>query len=394
MNVNQDEDGTMKIGITCYPTYGGSGAIATELGLGLARRGHEVHFISYAQPFRLTHFIDGVYFHEVEVNRYPLFEYPPYSLALAVTMHEVARREELDLLHVHYAIPHATAGWIARDMLRDGGRDVKLVTTLHGTDITLVGQDPSYWSITRFSIEKSDRLTAVSDWLRERTHRDFDCSRCAIEVIPNFVDPKIYDRERYRGRHQLARAGEKVVMHISNFRAVKRIPDLMEMFARIQDRLPARLILVGDGPERQRAAEIAAELDMAERVVFLGKIDSVAELLASADLFLLPSEQESFGLVALEAQASGVPVVGSSGTGIDEVVAHGATGYLHPVGSVAAMSASAISLLSDEARWGAFSRASRERALERFTIDRILPLYESLYERVLAEGDESGGRTA
>ena len=383
----------MKIGITCYPTYGGSGAIATELGLGLARRGHEVHFISYAQPFRLTHFIDGVYFHEVEVNRYPLFEYPPYSLALAVTMHEVARREGLDLLHVHYAIPHATAGWIARDMLRDGGRDVKLVTTLHGTDITLVGQDPSYWSITRFSIEKSDRITAVSEWLRERTHRDFDCNRCAIEVIPNFVDPKIYDRERHRGRHRLARAGEKVVMHISNFRAVKRIPDLMEMFARIQRALPARLILVGDGPERQRAAEIAAELGMAERVVFLGKIDSVAELLAGADLFLLPSEQESFGLVALEAQASAVPVVGSSGTGLDEVVEHGVTGYLHPVGAVDAMAASAISLLSDEARWDAFSHAARDRALERFTIDRIVPRYESLYRDVLSGGDGSGAPT-
>ncbi len=385
----------MKIGITCYPTYGGSGAVATELGLGLARRGHEVHFISYAQPFRLIHFIDGVYFHEVEVNRYPLFEYPPYSLALAVTMHEVARREALDLLHVHYAIPHATAGWIARDMLRDGGRDVKLVTTLHGTDITLVGQDPSYWSITRFSIEKSDRITAVSDWLRERTHRDFDCERCAIEVIPNFVDPKIYDRDRYRGRHLLARAGEKVVMHISNFRAVKRIPDLMQVFARVAHAVPARLILVGDGPERQRAAEIAADLGIGERVVFLGKIDSVAELLASADLFLLPSEQESFGLVALEAQASGVPVVGSSGTGLDEVVEHGVTGYLHTVGAVEAMAASAISVLSDEARWDAFSGASRDRALERFTIDRIVPRYESLYRRVLAEGgDDPGEPTA
>ena len=381
----------MKIGITCYPTYGGSGAVATELGLGLARRGHEVHFISYAQPFRLTHFIDGVYFHEVEVNRYPLFEYPPYSLALAVTMHEVARGEGLDLLHVHYAIPHATAGWIARDMLRDGGRDVKLVTTLHGTDITLVGQDPSYRSITRFSIEKSDRLTAVSEWLRERTHRDFDCKRCAIDVIPNFVDPNTYDRVRHGGRHRLAPAGEKVVMHISNFRKVKRIPDLMKIFERIRHALPARLILVGDGPERQRAQEIAVERGMAERVVFLGKIDSVAELLASADLFLLPSEQESFGLVALEAQASAVPVVGSSGTGLDEVVEQGVTGYLHPVGAVDAMAASAISLLNDGAAWEASSRASRKRAVEHFTIDRIVPRYEALYRDVLAGADGSGG---
>lgn len=374
----------MKIGITCYPTYGGSGAVATELGLGLARRGHEVHFISYAQPFRLTKFIDGVYFHEVEVNRYPLFEYPPYSLALAVTMHEVTRREGLDLLHVHYAIPHATAGWIARDMLRDAGRDVKLVTTLHGTDITLVGQDPSYRSITRFSIEKSDRLTAVSGWLRDRTHRDFECDRCAIDVIPNFVDPEVYDREQYRGRHRLARAGEKVVMHISNFRAVKRIPDLVRMFARIQREVPARLVLIGDGPERPRAEQLAAELGIAERVVFLGKLDSVADLLAHADLFLLPSEQEAFGLVALEAQASGVPVVGSSGTGLDEVVEDGVTGFLHPVGSVDEMARSAVALLADGSRWEAFSEAALRRAGEHFAIDRIIPRYEALYREVLA----------
>ena len=375
----------MKIGITCYPTYGGSGAVATELGLGLARRGHEVHFISYAQPFRLTTFIDGVYFHEVEVNRYPLFEYPPYSLALAVTMHEVTRREDLDLLHVHYAIPHATAGWIARDMLRAAGGDVKLVTTLHGTDITLVGQDPSYRSITRFSIEKSDRLTAVSGWLRERTHRDFECDRCAIDVIPNFVDPDVYDRTRYRGRHRLAPPGEKVVMHISNFRAVKRIPDLIDMFARIQRELPARLVLVGDGPERKPAEERAARRGIAERVVFLGKLDSVADLLAHADLFLLPSEQEAFGLVALEAQACGVPVVGTSGTGLDEVVEDGVSGFLHPVGSVDAMARSAVSLLADDGRWTAFSRAARRRAREHFAVERIIPRYEALYREVLED---------
>ena len=380
----------MKIGITCYPTYGGSGAVATELGLGLARRGHEVHFISYAQPFRLTHFTDRVYFHEVEVNRYPLFEYPPYSLALAVTMHEVTRREGLDLLHVHYAIPHATAGWIARDMLRAGGGDVKLVTTLHGTDITLVGQDPSYRSITRFSIEKSDRLTAVSGWLRDRTHRDFECERCAIEVIPNFVDTDVYDRDRYRGRHRLGRLGEKVVMHISNFRKVKRIPDLVDIFARIRRETPARLVLVGDGPERKRAEERAAELGVSRHIVFLGKFDSVADLLANADLFLLPSEQEAFGLVALEAHASGVPVVGSSGTGLDEVVEHGVTGYLHPVGAVEAMADSAIALLTDRERWTVCSRAARRRAVERFAIDRIIPRYEALYHDVLARGEAAG----
>ncbi len=380
----------MKIGITCYPTYGGSGAVATELGLELARRGHHVHFISYAQPFRLTNFIDGVYFHEVEVNQYPLFEYPPYSLALAVTMHEVARREELDLLHVHYAIPHATAGWIARDMLRAGGGDVKLVTTLHGTDITLVGQDPSYWSITRFSIEKSDRLTAVSGWLRDRTRRDFNCSGCDISVIPNFVDPGIYRRERYFGQHRLAERGEKVVMHISNFRPVKRIPDLIRIFEKIQRKVPARLILVGDGPERQRAEDLAGKLGIAERVVLLGKLDSVASLLANADLFLLPSDQEAFGLVALEAQASGVPVVGSSGTGLEEVVDEGVTGHLHPAGSIDEMSASAISLLADDERWGRYSRAARRRTLDRFTTQRIVPVYEGLYRDVLGASAAPG----
>ncbi len=379
----------MNIGITCYPTYGGSGAVATELGLELARRGHKVHFISYAQPFRLTQFIDGVYFHEVKVNPYPLFEYPPYSLALAVTMHEVAVREKLDLLHVHYAVPHATAGWIARDMLRASGGDVKLVTTLHGTDITLVGQDPSYWSITRFSIEKSDRLTAVSAWLRERTHEDFECDRCAIDVIPNFIDPEVYDRARYAGCHRLAPEGEKVIMHISNFRVVKRIPDLIKIFHRIQQAVPARLILVGDGPDRQRAEEMAEKLGIADRVVILGKFESVAELLASADLFLLPSEQESFGLVALEAQASGVPVIGSSSTGLDEVLEDGVTGFLHPVGSVEQMAQSAIALLTDDDRWEACSEASRRRAVDRFATARVVPLYERLYRETLEAEEPS-----
>ena len=375
----------MKIGITCYPTYGGSGAVATELGIELADRGHEVHFISYAQPFRLTHFHERVFFHEVEVNRYPLFEYPPYSLALAVTMHEVARKEGLDILHVHYAIPHATAGWIARDMLHEAGHDVKLVTTLHGTDITLVGQDPSYWSITKFSIEKSDRLTAVSEWLRDRTHRDFACSRCAIDVIPNFIDPSTYDRALASGRGALANPDEKILMHISNFRAVKRIPDVIEVFRRVQERVPARLVLVGDGPERQSAEDLAEELGIADRVLSLGKFESVAELLACADLFLLPSEQESFGLVALEAQASGVPVVGSGDTGLAEVVLHGETGYLHAVGDAEAMADSAIAVLTDPDLWARQSAAARARAVEHFAASRVIPMYERLYEDVLGQ---------
>ncbi|MDX1393383.1 MAG: N-acetyl-alpha-D-glucosaminyl L-malate synthase BshA [Gemmatimonadota bacterium] len=374
----------MRIGISCYPTYGGSGAVATELGIELADRGHEIHFISYAQPFRLTHFHERLFFHEVEVNRYPLFEYPPYSLALAVTMHEVVKKESLDILHVHYAIPHATAGWIARDMLRADGGDVKLVTTLHGTDITLVGQDPSYWAITKFSIEKSDRLTAVSNWLRDETHRDFECARCAIDVIPNFIDPATYDREAYcTGRAALASPDEKVIMHISNFRPVKRIPDVIEIFRRVREEVPSRLVLVGDGPERQRAEDLAEQHGLSEHVLSLGKFESVAELLACADLFLLPSDQESFGLVALEAQASGVPVVGTGETGLSEVVVHGETGSLHPVGDVDAMATAAVEILGDDARWLELSRAARRRAVENFAASKVVPLYERLYEEVL-----------
>ena len=374
----------MKIGITCYPTYGGSGAVATELGIDLARRGHEIHFISYAQPFRLTHFREGVYFHEVEVNRYPLFEYPPYSLALAVSMHEVADRHGLDLLHVHYAIPHATTAWIAREMLRAEGGDVKLVTTLHGTDITLVGQDPSFWTITKFSIERSDGLTAVSRWLRDHTYEAFECLECDIRVVPNFVDPDVYDRERYDcPREALAPGGEKVLMHISNFRAVKRVGDVVRVFAGISERVPARLVLIGDGPERQLAADLVERLGLGHRVVFLGKLDSVAELLAGADLFLLPSEQESFGLVALEAQASGVPVIGSSGSGLEEVVEHGEGGFLHPVGDVEAMVESGVRLLRDAGAWERASRAGRHRAVSTFAADRVVPLYEAFYREVL-----------
>ncbi len=379
----------MKIGITCHPTYGGSGAVATELGIELAERGHEIHFISYAQPFRLTHFHERLFFHEVEMARYPLFEYPPYSLALAVTMHEVVKKEELDILHVHYAIPHATAGWIARDMLRAEGGDVKLVTTLHGTDITLVGQDPSYWTITKFSIEKSDRLTAVSDWLRDQTNQDFACSKCAIDVIPNFIDPATYDRTRYSSdRGALANPDEKIVMHISNFRSVKRIPDVIEIFRRLQEDVPSRLVLVGDGPERQRAEDLVEQYGLSDRVLSLGKFESVAELLACADLFLLPSEQESFGLVALEAQASGVPVVGTGETGLSEVVEQGVTGSLHDVGDVDAMGAAAVEILSDDGYWSRMSEAARRRAVDRFATAKVIPRYERLYEEVLGRTSE------
>jgi N-acetyl-alpha-D-glucosaminyl L-malate synthase BshA len=374
----------MKIGIACYPTYGGSGALATELGIELAARGHEIHFITYAQPFRLTSFHEGLFFHEVEVPHYPLFEYPPYSLALAVRMHEVARQHDLQIMHAHYAIPHAEAAWVTKQMLSREGQDLKVVTTLHGTDITLVGQDPSFWSITRFSVEQSDGVTAVSEYLREETHRAFECDRLDIRVVPNFIDPNTYKPRRDDCHlRALAPQGEKIVMHISNFRKVKRVNDVVRIFADIRREIGSRLVLIGDGPERAAATELAGDLGVLEDIVFLGKLESVAELLTCADLFLLPSEQESFGLVALEALASGVPVVGTGGSGLAEVVDDGVSGFLHPVGAVEEMAASGLKLLQNDDVWASFSRAARAAAVERFSAELVVPMYERFYEEVL-----------
>ena len=373
----------MKIGITCYPTYGGSGAIATELGIALADRGHEVHFISYAQPFRLDHFRERIFFHEVEMDQYPLFEHPPYSLALAVAIHDTARNQGLDLVHVHYAIPHATSAWIAREML-EGERDLKIVTTLHGTDITLVGLHPSFQAITQFSILRSQGLTSVSRFLKERTVADFNVPPEKIRVIPNFVDPRIFRRGREPcHRATLAPAGERIVMHISNFRPVKRLPDVVSIFAHIAKEIPARLVLVGDGPERPRAMERAEELGVTEQVLFLGKHQSVDELLACADLFLLPSKNESFGLAALEALSCGTPVIGSNTGGLPEVVIHGETGFLFPLGEVEAMGEAGLALLKDPGRWSRFSAAAREDAVARYSNDRVVPMYEDLYRDVV-----------
>jgi len=372
----------MKIGITCYPTYGGSGAVATELGLDLADRGHEVHFISYAQPFRLDHFKERIFFHEVEMDQYPLFEHPPYSLALAVAIHDAANNHGLDLVHVHYAIPHATSAWVAEEMLK-GDRDLKIVTTLHGTDITLVGLHPSFKAITEFSILKSHGLTAVSEFLKTRTVEDFGVPSDRIRVIPNFVDPKIFRRDKKPcHRATLAPKGEKILMHISNFRPVKRIPDVVEVFARINREVPSRLILVGDGPERPRGMEKAEELGVSDQVLFLGKHQSVDELLACADLFLLPSKNESFGLAALEALACGTPVIASDMGGLPEVVIHGETGFLFPMGAVEEMAEAGISLLRNQERWTRFSEAARADSVQRFSNDRIIPLYEDLYRNV------------
>ena len=374
----------MKIGITCYPTYGGSGAVATELGIALAGRGHDVHFITYQQPFRLPNFLPRIFFHEVEVNRYPLFEYPPYDLALAVRMHEVVRTQGLDLLHCHYAIPHATSAWIAREMLRAQGADTSVITTLHGTDITIVGQDPSFHPITKFSIERSDAITSVSDFLKRETIATFGCTGCAVEVIPNFVDPVVYNRAAHPpALSWLVPKGRKVVMHVSNMRAVKRVRDVVRVFARVNARVPSVLFMVGDGPERVDAEQEARALGVERSVHFLGKLEAVAPLLAGADLFLLPSESESFGLSALEALASGVPVVASQIGGLPEVVIDGETGALCPVGDVDGMADAAVHILTDGDRWRAMSTAAAADARARYGLDAVVAQYEALYARTL-----------
>jgi L-malate glycosyltransferase len=374
----------MKIGITCYPTYGGSGAVATELGLDLARRGHHVHFITYDSPFRLRGYSERVFFHQVEtrMGRYPLFDHFPYTLALASKQHEVVLREQLDLLHVHYAIPHATTAYLAREML-DGERPLRVITTLHGTDITLVGQESSFYAITKFSIEQSDGVTAVSSYLRDETYRAFGCVSCDIRVIPNFVNLQEYRPSEPGCRSQIAPAGHKVVTHVSNFREVKRVKDVVRVFARIRRAMPATLVMIGDGPERVDAENEARELGVTQDVRFLGRLDSVASLLQASDLFILPSQTESFGLAALEAMACGAPVVASRAGGLTEVIDDGANGILEPVGSVEAMGRRAVELLRDPERHAAMRAAAIAKAQE-FSADRIVPMYEAFYQEVLA----------
>ncbi len=374
----------MKIGITCYPTYGGSGAVATELGIALAARGHQIHFITYRQPFRLPEFLPNVYFHEVDVGRYPLFEYPPYDLALAVRMHEAVMMHGLEILHCHYALPHATSAWIAREMLRAQKLDVKVITTLHGTDITIVGQDPSFNAITKFSIERSDRLTAVSEFLRRETYNAFGCTACDVGVIHNFIDPAVYNREAHPPLLRNQFGDEPIVMHISNFRRVKRVRDVVAIFAIVNREMPSRLVMVGDGPDRAEAEDEVRKLGIDDRVQFLGKIDNVAPLLASADLFLLPSQSESFGLSALEALASGVPVIGTNAGGMPEVVRSGETGFLCEVADVEGMASAAISILTDKSRWNRMSELGARDARERFSQDEIVNKYEHLYRTSLA----------
>jgi L-malate glycosyltransferase len=375
----------MKIGITCYPTYGGSGVVATELGMELAQRGHEVHFITYSQPFRLQVEMENIHFHQVDVSMYPLFEYPPYDLALATRMGEVAEMYGLDLLHVHYAIPHSVSALLARQMLESRGRKLPFVTTLHGTDITLVGVDRSYWPITKFSIEHSDGVTAISKYLREQTQKVFEIEN-NIEVIYNFVNCDLYKRDEgaAQRRTQFADAGERILVHLSNFRPVKRLLDVVEIFDRVQKQIPARLLLMGDGPDRAAAEWLVRRKDIQERVFFLGKQERVQEKLAISDLMLLPSQLESFGLAALEAGACEVPSIATRVGGVPEVIEDGRTGCLAEVGDVERMARCAVELLSDEKRLREMGYRARVMAQSRFCSTKIIPQYEQFYERVLA----------
>ncbi len=369
----------MRIGISCYPTHGGSGVVATELGKHLAERGHKVAFISYDTPLRLADPPPNVSYHEVEIEQYPLLKHFPYTLALASKMAEVARMKDLDILHAHYAIPFGAAALLAKQVVAD--MPLKVVMTLHGTDITLVGNNASFRPMTKLAIEKADGVTVVSEFLKQETYRQFGVER-DLEVIYNFIDPL----RHATGPHCAdLKKGKKVLMHISNFRPVKRIRDVIAIFSRVASVIDARLILAGDGPEAPIAQKLGEELGISDRITFVGVIDNVASLLGCADLFLLPSETESFGLAALEAMASGVPVLATDVGGIPEVVEHGLTGYLSPVGDVERMAEYAISLLKDEKEWRSFSRAARERAAMRFDYRRIVPKYEALYERLIEQ---------
>jgi N-acetyl-alpha-D-glucosaminyl L-malate synthase BshA len=379
----------MRIGITCYPTYGGSGVVATELGIELAALGHEVHFISYSQPFRLNGRDEGIFYHEVPVSNYPLFEFPPYDLALASRMAEVAEYYNLDLLHVHYAIPHSVSALLARQMLASGGRRLPFVTTLHGTDITLVGLDRSYLPITRYSIEQSDGVTSISNYLKEKTIHDFSVTR-PIQTITNFVNCDLYqpfkdEAEREEARRRLAKPGESILMHLSNFRPVKRVVDVVEVFARIAKERPAQLVLVGDGPDRSAAEWLAHSLGIQCRVRFLGKQERVNELLPLADLLLMPSELESFGLAALEAMACKVPSIATRVGGVPELIDDGVTGLLYDVGDVDAMAAGALALLGDPARLQAMRDGGRKDAQKRFCASLVVPQYVRFYEQVLGQ---------
>ncbi|MBD1209121.1 MAG: N-acetyl-alpha-D-glucosaminyl L-malate synthase BshA [Ignavibacteria bacterium] len=378
----------MNIGIVCYPTYGGSGVVATELGKALAEEGHQVHFITYAMPFRLDGFYKNVFYHEVEMPNYPLFEFQLYTLALASKMVDVIRYEKLDIVHVHYAIPHATSAYLAKKII-EKERDIKIVTTLHGTDITLIGLEPSFLPLVKFAIEESDAVTSVSRFLREKTLTNFNIKNKEIDVIQNFIDTETYKPFVDCGlRQQYAPQGEKILMHTSNFRPVKRVADTVRILHEVLKTVPAKLILVGDGPERSEAERLSRELGIAEHVRFLGKQNGLPQILSAADVFLLPSQSESFGLAALEAMSCGVPVVATSSGGIPEVVVHGETGYVAEIGDTERMAKYVVDLLTNPKKHKRFAEASRQRAIDEFETKLLLPQYTALYERLLATPSE------
>lgn len=372
----------MKIGIVCYPTFGGSGVVATELGIGLAHKGHEVHFITYRRPARLTTFHTNVFYHEVTGEDYPLFEYPPYDSALTSKMVEVVKYENLDLLHVHYAIPHATVAYMAKKILLREGRYIPVIVTLHGTDITLVGENPAFKPVVEFAISKSDGVTAVSNFLKEKTLRQFQVDK-DIRVIYNFVD---FERFRKINKDHFKKAiapeGERILAHVSNFRKVKRVEDVIQVFKKVYEKIPSKLLLIGDGPERRHAEDLCRKIGLCHEVRFLGKQDAVEELLAISDLFVIPSENESFGLAALEAMACEVPVLSSNAGGLPEVNIDGETGYVCEIGDVEDMAQKAYSIIADDQVLQTFRKNALKQA-ERFDIRHILPQYESYYEEVL-----------
>ncbi len=373
----------MKIGIACYPTYGGSGVVAAELGKELAQRGHQIHFISYAMPIRLDGFMGNIMYHEVEISSYPLFDFPLYTPALASKIVEVARFESLDIVHAHYAIPHATSAYLAKQILGTGAP--LIVTTLHGTDITLVGLEPSYLPVMKFSIEQSDGVTAVSRFLREKTITNYGINK-DIRVIPNFVDVEKYKRiDASDVCKNLASTDEKVLIHVSNFRAVKRVQDVVQIFNLIRQKIPAKLLLVGDGPDRSNCEKLARELNIINDVKFLGKQVELVPLLSASDLFLMPSQSESFGLSALEAMACELPVISSSVGGLPELVVHGETGYIAEIGDIERMAKYAVELLTNSVRYKLFAAASRKRAVEMFSSGKVVDQYEHFYESVLSE---------
>ncbi|MEI9945537.1 MAG: N-acetyl-alpha-D-glucosaminyl L-malate synthase BshA [Chitinophagaceae bacterium] len=372
----------MRIGIVCYPTFGGSGVLATELGKALAQKGHMVHFITYQQPVRLNGFIPNIFYHEVQVPKYPLFDYPPYETALASTMVDVIKNNKLDLLHVHYAIPHASAAYMAKKILEPEGMKIPVITTLHGTDITLVGRDKMYAPVVAFSINQSDAITAVSNNLRDETYKTFPIEK-EIEVIYNFVDVSRFNRKPIDAfRKVIAPNGERILIHASNFRKIKRVQDVVKIFYEVQKEIPSKLLFVGDGPERQTAEELGRTLGIGDEMRFVGKQEQMEDILAIADLFLLTSEYESFGLAALEAMAAGVPVVSTNAGGLGEINIDGKTGFMADVGDVKTMSQKALQILKDDETLKGFKERAAKHATK-YDIQHIVPLYEKLYERFL-----------